>query len=57
MDECAPPDIPDGMVPKSESTYSIDIPNSTTIWKVKPRPMQSSDVSKKTRLPRGCIEF
>lgn len=32
-------------VPKSESTYSIEIPNSFTIWNVNPRPAQSSDVS------------
>lgn len=31
-------------VPKSESTYSLDIPNSITIWTVNPRPAQSSDV-------------
>lgn len=43
MDECTS-DVSDGAVPKSESAYSIDIPNSTTIWKVKARPMQSSDV-------------
>lgn len=32
-------------IPKSESTYSIDIPNSICIWSVNPRPAQSSDVS------------
>lgn len=45
IDESASPDIPEGVVPKSESTYSIEIPNSLNVWKVKPRPLQSGDVS------------
>lgn len=45
MDECSPSDLADGAVPKSDSIYSIDIPNSLTIWKVKPRPLQTGDVN------------
>ncbi|XP_017772610.1 PREDICTED: oxysterol-binding protein-related protein 2 isoform X2 [Nicrophorus vespilloides] len=43
VDEANPPDLSDGTVPKSDSTYSIDIPNSISIWKVNPRPIQSAD--------------
>ncbi|CAO1325969.1 unnamed protein product [Diamesa tonsa] len=42
-----PPDaIPDhdtSELPKSQSLYSIDIPNSLTLWEVTPRPDNSSD--------------
>lgn len=33
----------DGGIPKSQSTYSIDIPNSEILWTVEPRPPNSSD--------------
>lgn len=34
---------PDGDVPRSQSIYSIDIPNSITLWEVEPRPQNSSN--------------
>lgn len=45
VDDSLHPDDADGPVPKSDSSYSIDIPNSTEIWRVNPRPLQTSDVS------------
>lgn len=44
VDDSLHPDNTDGSVPKSESSYSIDVPNSTEIWRVNPRPLQTSDV-------------
>ncbi|CAB3386943.1 Hypothetical predicted protein [Cloeon dipterum] len=38
-----PPEVPEGEIPKSDSTYSIDIPNSTSLWEVRPRPPNTSD--------------
>jgi hypothetical protein len=35
----------DGEVPKCDSTYSIDIPNSVTLWEADPRPERSAEVS------------
>lgn len=32
-------------LPKCDSTYSIDIPHSVTIWEAEPRPPNSSEVS------------
>lgn len=43
VDEASPPDIGDGEIPKCDQSYTIDIPNSFTIWKVNPRPLQSAD--------------
>jgi oxysterol-binding protein-related protein 1/2 len=34
---------PDGDVPRSQSIYSIDIPNSITLWEVEPRPQNSGN--------------
>lgn len=34
----------EGGYPRSDSTYSIDIPNSVTLWEVDPRPNNSSQV-------------
>ena len=42
----APPDRspePDGDIPRSQSVYSIDIPNSMTLWEVDPRPQNSGN--------------
>ncbi|KAH8025539.1 hypothetical protein HPB51_009479 [Rhipicephalus microplus] len=33
-----PCDLDDGEIPKSDSTYSLDIPNSRLLWRVTPRP-------------------
>ncbi|XP_060537147.1 oxysterol-binding protein-related protein 2 [Cylas formicarius] len=41
-DDCGNQDSPDE-VPKGDSVFQIDIPNSVTIWKVNPRPLQSAD--------------
>ncbi|XP_018330355.1 oxysterol-binding protein-related protein 1 isoform X2 [Agrilus planipennis] len=42
-EDSGPSDIIEGELPKSDSTYSIDIPNSITIWNVNPRPLNCSD--------------
>lgn len=34
---------PDGDIPRSQSVYSIDIPNSATLWEVEPRPQNSGN--------------
>lgn len=34
---------PDGDVPRSLSIYSIEIPNSMTLWEVEPRPQNSGN--------------
>lgn len=34
---------PDGDIPRSQSVYSIDIPNSITLWEVEPRPQNSGN--------------
>lgn len=34
---------PDGDIPRSQSIYSIDIPNSVLLWEVEPRPQNSSN--------------
>lgn len=41
-----PPDRspePDGDIPRSQSIYSIDIPNSVLLWEVEPRPQNSAN--------------
>lgn len=41
-----PPDRspePEGDIPRSMSIYSIDIPNSVTLWEVDPRPQNSAN--------------
>lgn len=45
-DTSEPPDPSpeiDGYIPKSQSTYSIDIPNSVTLWEVEDRPENTSN--------------
>ncbi|KAJ8918761.1 hypothetical protein NQ315_015081 [Exocentrus adspersus] len=44
-------------IPKSDSAYSIDIPNSTEIWKVNPRPPQSSDYYQFTQFAMSLNEL
>ncbi|XP_044765810.1 oxysterol-binding protein-related protein 2 isoform X2 [Coccinella septempunctata] len=44
-------------VPKSESSYSLDIPNSTMIWQVKPRPLQSGDYYQFTEFAMSLNEI
>ncbi|MPC23262.1 Oxysterol-binding protein-related protein 1 [Portunus trituberculatus] len=36
------PEEGEGSYPRTDSTYSIDIPNSSTLWEVDPRPNNSS---------------
>ncbi|XP_018577884.1 oxysterol-binding protein-related protein 2 [Anoplophora glabripennis] len=55
-DECGT-DSADKTVPKSDSTYSIDIPNSATIWKVNPRPPQTSDYYQFTEFAMSLNEL
>lgn len=45
MDETTMPEMPEGDGPPTESTYTIDIPESTTIWQANARPSQSTKVS------------
>ena len=42
------PDEGEGSYPRTDSTYSIDIPNSSTLWEVDPRPNNSSQVMNAT---------
>ncbi|XP_037046475.1 oxysterol-binding protein-related protein 1 isoform X2 [Bradysia coprophila] len=37
------PDPPEGEIPKCDSTYSIDIPRSFTVWEADPRPPNTSE--------------
>jgi len=37
--------VAEGEIPKCDSTYSIDIPNSVTLWEADPRPERSAEVS------------
>lgn len=39
-----PLEPPDGEIPKSSSTISLEIPNSTTLWEADPRPPYSPEV-------------
>lgn len=39
------PDVAEGELPKCDSTYSIDIPNSVTLWEADARPERSAEVS------------
>ncbi|XP_049776943.1 oxysterol-binding protein-related protein 1-like [Schistocerca cancellata] len=42
-DGCPIPEPVDGDIPKCDSTYSIDIPNSVTMWEADPRPENAAD--------------
>lgn len=42
-DSHEPPPEPDSEIPRSQSMYSIDIPNSVTLWEVEPRPQNSAN--------------
>jgi len=37
--------VAEGELPKCDSSYSIDIPNSCTLWEADPRPERSAEVS------------
>ncbi|XP_017018456.1 oxysterol-binding protein-related protein 2 [Drosophila kikkawai] len=41
--ESYPPMEQEGDIPKSDSAYSIDIPDSTTLWSCKPRPSNCNE--------------
>lgn len=38
------PDISDGDIPKCDSSYSIDIPHSETLWEAETRPQNCAEV-------------
>lgn len=38
-----PPEPAEGDIPKSDSTYSIDIPNSVTLWEAEARPGNTAE--------------
>uniref|UniRef100_A0A1Y9H2P0 Oxysterol-binding protein n=1 Tax=Anopheles dirus TaxID=7168 RepID=A0A1Y9H2P0_9DIPT len=38
-----PPEPSEGDIPKSDSTYSIDIPNSVTLWEAESRPANTAE--------------
>ncbi|KAJ8979884.1 hypothetical protein NQ317_017507 [Molorchus minor] len=44
-------------IPKSDSTYSIEIPNSVAIWQVTPRPPQTSDYYQFTEFAMSLNEL
>jgi len=46
-----PPMEQEGDIPKSDSAYSLDIPDSTTLWSCKPRPSNCSEVGNPPRNP------
>lgn len=58
-DDAMGPDdsVPEGEMPKSDSTYSIDIPDSITLWEVTPRPVDSSEYYNFTLFAMRLNEF
>lgn len=42
-DVAEPSPEPESDIPRSQSIYSIDIPNSTLLWEVEPRPQNSEN--------------
>jgi hypothetical protein len=44
-------------LPKSQSTYSIEIPNSETLWTVEPRPANSTDYFSFTKFAMSLNEL
>lgn len=38
-----PPEPSEGDIPKSDSTYSIDIPNSVALWEAESRPANTAE--------------
>lgn len=41
-DPSIPPEMSNGDIPKSDSSHSLDIPNSRVLWRATPRPDNSS---------------
>jgi len=52
-----PPELADGEVPKSDSSVSLGIPNSVTLWTAEPRPLHSADYYHFTRYAMGLNEM
>lgn len=53
-----PDDMPEGGdMPKSDSTYSIEIPDSITLWEVTRRPNESAEYYHFTLFAMGLNEF
>ncbi|XP_044741981.1 oxysterol-binding protein-related protein 1-like [Chrysoperla carnea] len=57
VDESTIPEPTDCDVPKSDSTYSIDIPNSVTLWQCTPRPSHSSEYYQFTNFAMSLNEM
>ncbi|XP_022915451.1 oxysterol-binding protein-related protein 1 [Onthophagus taurus] len=57
VDDVPPYEYPEGELPKTESTYSLDVPNSFEIWKVTPRPLQSADYYQFTEFAMSLNEL
>ncbi|CAG2058899.1 unnamed protein product [Timema podura] len=56
-DGCSVPDPSDGDIPTCDSTYSIDIPNSTTLWEADPRPENSAEYYQFTQFAMSLNEM
>ncbi|XP_055702514.1 oxysterol-binding protein-related protein 2 isoform X3 [Phlebotomus papatasi] len=51
------PEPPEGEIPKCDSTYSIDIPNSMTLWEADPRPENAAEYYQFTLFAMGLNEL
>ncbi|XP_059614503.1 oxysterol-binding protein-related protein 1 isoform X2 [Phlebotomus argentipes] len=51
------PEPPDGEIPKCDSTYSIDIPNSLTLWEADARPENAAEYYQFTLFAMGLNEL
>lgn len=57
-DNDEPADIPtEGEIPRSHSTYSLDIPNSVTLWDVEKRPEHSAEYFQFTNMAMNLNEM
>lgn len=56
-DSDEPAEIPEGEIPRSHSTYSLEIPNSTTLWEVEKRPENSAEYFQFTDMAMSLNEM
>lgn len=56
-DKSPEPDTVEMNIPKSQSTYSIEIPNSETLWNVDPRPEGSANYFSFTKFAMSLNEL
>lgn len=56
-DSQGPDAAPEGEIPRSNSIYSLDIPNSTTLWEVEPRPVNSAEYFQFTNFAMSLNEM